>query len=123
MHNIPSLQIPFAAACTAIWYFLERGGYCFRNGQFWFDTCTLCEEGSPEPVLPVDGVCENGGEYQVSAMREILVVRALFLKATALDANTYRFCTCSVVVFLASPRVNFAEILLRTSFATSDSRL
>ncbi|KAL7560168.1 hypothetical protein ACA910_016597 [Epithemia clementina (nom. ined.)] len=56
VHGIPLL--PFAATVFVVWYYLEKGGICFRDGNFWFDGCGLCAHNTPSP--PDGGPCPNG---------------------------------------------------------------
>lgn len=62
--------IPFAGICFVVWYYLQRGGICFRDGNFWFDNCGLC---APNEPAPDSGECLDGSTpYQGTYCGEII---------------------------------------------------
>lgn len=52
------LQIPLSVTCAMIWYYLQNGGICYRQGNFQFEGCELCSERDPTPA--VGDRCWNG---------------------------------------------------------------
>mmetsp|Transcript_14048 Transcript_14048/g.31854 ORF Transcript_14048/g.31854 Transcript_14048/m.31854 type:complete len:628 (+) Transcript_14048:219-2102(+) len=69
VHATPLL--PFAGICAVVWYYLQRGGICFRDGSFWFDNCGLC--GPNDPIPDSTETCPDGSSpYQGTFCGEIV---------------------------------------------------
>lgn len=60
-HAIPLL--PFSGICVVLWYYLQKGGICFRDGIFLFDMCGVCSD-TGEPAVNDGANCVNGTVVQ-----------------------------------------------------------
>lgn len=45
--------VPWVLACIVLWYTMDQGGVCYRDGAYWYDGCEVCSS-SGRPATDED---------------------------------------------------------------------